>query len=152
MNPQHHDALPVEILLVEDNPGDVRLVRKAFEKAQLKNNLNVAYTGGDALDYLHRRGEHQEASSVDLVLLDLNLGDRNGLEVLEEIKTDPKLRRTPVVVLTSSSAEEDIARSYDLHANAYVTKPVGFDGLLKIVQEIDGFWLSLVKFAPRSDA
>jgi two-component system, chemotaxis family, response regulator Rcp1 len=144
-------AEPIDILLVEDNPGDILLVEKAFEKAHLRNNLHVARSGAEAVDFLFRRGEHAGRDEIDLILLDLQLGDRSGLEVLEEIKADPDLKRTPVVVLTSSEAEEDIISSYDRYANAYITKPVDFAGLLKVVQEIDDFWLSLVRFAPHSD-
>lgn len=142
----------VDILLVEDNPGDIRLVQKAFEKAKLKNMLHVVETGAAALEFLKKQGEYAEASSVDLVLLDLKLPDQNGLDILRAIKTDPELKRIPVVILTSSEADSDVVSSYDRHANAYLTKPVDFTGLLKIVRELDDFWLSLVKFAPHPDA
>ena len=136
---------PVEILLVEDNPGDVRLTREALKDAKVANNLNVVNDGEQALDYLNRRGRFADATRPDLVLLDLNLPKVDGREVLASIKADSDLRRIPVVVLTTSSAEEDILRSYDLHANCYVTKPVEFDSFLKIVESIDDFWLSIVR-------
>lgn len=136
---------PVEILLVEDNPGDVRLTREALKDAKVANNLNVVSDGEQALDYLNRRGRFADATRPDLVLLDLNLPKVDGREVLASIKADSDLRRIPVVVLTTSSAEEDILRSYDLHANCYVTKPVEFDSFLKIVESIDDFWLSIVR-------
>ena len=136
---------PVEILLVEDNPGDVRLTREALKDAKVANNLNVVNDGEQALDYLNRRGRFADATRPDLVLLDLNLPKVDGREVLASIKADQDLRRIPVVVLTTSSAEEDILRSYDLHANCYVTKPVEFDSFLKIVESIDDFWLSIVR-------
>ena len=136
---------PVEILLVEDNPGDVRLTREALKDAKVANNLNVVNDGEQALEYLNRRGRFADAARPDLVLLDLNLPKIDGREVLASIKADSDLRRIPVVVLTTSSAEEDILRSYDLHANCYVTKPVEFDSFLKIVESIDDFWLSIVR-------
>ena len=138
-------AAPVEILLVEDNPGDVRLTREALKDAKVANNLNVVNDGEQALDYLNRRGRFSDATRPDLILLDLNLPKIDGREVLASIKADSDLRRIPVVVLTTSSAEEDILRSYDLHANCYVTKPVEFDSFLKIVESIDDFWLSIVR-------
>ena len=136
---------PIEILLVEDNPGDVRLTREALKDAKVANNLNVVNDGEQALDYLNRRGRFADATRPDLVLLDLNLPKVDGREVLASIKADSDLKRIPVVVLTTSSAEEDILRSYDLHANCYVTKPVEFDSFLKIVESIDDFWLSIVR-------
>jgi CheY-like chemotaxis protein len=139
----------VEILLVEDNPGDVKLTQKAFENAALRNDLNVVTDGQEALDYLYQRGEYADAPRPDLVLLDLNLPRKNGDEVLEEIKDDDELRRIPVVILTSSEAEEDIVETYDLHANAYLTKPVSFDGFKDIVTQIEGFWFEVVRFPPK---
>lgn len=136
---------PVEILLVEDNQADVRLTREALKDAKVANNLNVVNDGEQALDYLNRRGRFADTTRPDLILLDLNLPKLDGREVLASIKADSDLRRIPVVVLTTSSAEEDILRSYDLHANCYVTKPVEFDSFLKIVESIDDFWLSIVR-------
>lgn len=138
----------VEILLVEDNPGDVKLTQKAFEDAALRNDFHVVNDGQEALEYLYQRGEYADAPRPDLILLDLNLPRKNGEEVLRDIKGDDALRRIPVVVLTSSEAEEDILESYDLHANAYLTKPVSFEGFKDIVQQIEGFWFEVVRFPP----
>lgn len=139
---------PVEILLAEDNPGDVRLTQKALEEGRMVNDLHVVPDGVEAMAFLRREGEYADAPRPDLVLLDLNMPRKDGKEVLAELKTDPTLSRIPVVVLTSSDAEEDIVRSYDLHANAYLTKPVDFDGFLDIVHSIEEFWLGLVKLPP----
>lgn len=141
---------PIEILLVEDNPGDIRLAQRAFEKRNLVNGLRVVEDGQTALEYLEQKGEYTDTDSPDLILLDLNLPGIDGREVLEFIKSDPVLKRIPVVILTSSSAEEDIVRSYDLHANAYLMKPVDFDGLVDVVDRIDEFWFGVVKY-PEED-
>ena len=138
----------IDILLVEDNPGDVRLTREALRDARIHNRLFVARDGAEALDFLHRRGEHAGAPRPDLILLDWNLPRKNGREVLEEIKTDPDLRRIPVVVLTTSQAEEDVLRAYDLHANCYIPKPVDLGRFMQIVGSIESFWLSVVKLPP----
>jgi CheY-like chemotaxis protein len=135
----------IEILLVEDNPGDVELVREALGEGKISNTLHVASDGVQAMEFLKQQGSHAGASCPDLVLLDLNLPRKNGREVLEEIKSDPRLRLVPVVVLTSSKAEEDILRSYDLHANCYVTKPVDLEQFLHVVRSIEDFWLTVVK-------
>jgi two-component system, chemotaxis family, response regulator Rcp1 len=136
---------PIEILLVEDNPADVRLTREALTEGKVRNNLHVAADGVTALDFLRRQGPHAGAPRPDLVLLDLNLPKKNGREILAEIKQDEDLRRIPVVVLTTSEDEEDILRSYQLHANCYVTKPVGLEQFLAVVRQIDSFWLEVVK-------
>ncbi len=136
---------PVEILLVEDNPGDIRLTREAFKEAKMRNNLHAVGDGVEAMEFLRREGEYASAPRPDLILLDLNLPRKDGREVLAEVKEDPELRRIPVVILTTSKAEEDIARTYDLHANCYITKPVGFEQFMDIVKHIEEFWLTVVK-------
>jgi chemotaxis family two-component system response regulator Rcp1 len=139
------DAAPIEVLLVEDSPGDVRLTQEAFKDAKVHINLHVAPDGAKAMAFLNREGEHANAPRPDLILLDLNLPKKDGREVLAEIKGDPKLKSIPVVILTTSSSEADILRSYQLHANCYITKPVGLEGFLTVVKSIDSFWLSVVK-------
>jgi CheY-like chemotaxis protein len=136
---------PIEVLLVEDDPGDVLLIREAFEFNKVHNNLNVVSDGEQALAYLRREGEHAEALRPDLVLLDLNLPRKDGREVLAEVKQDAELRTIPIVVLTTSEAEEDVLKSYQLHANAYVTKPVDFERFVSIVRQIDDFFVSVVR-------
>jgi CheY-like chemotaxis protein len=135
----------VEILLVEDNPGDVRLTREALKEGKIRNNLNVVGDGVEALRYLRREGPYAESTRPDLILLDLNLPRMDGREVLEAVKADPSLRLIPVVVLTSSAAEQDIVRAYDLHANCYVSKPVDLDQFIHVVKSIEDFWFSIVK-------
>jgi len=142
------EAPPVEILLVEDNPGDYRLTQEALREGKVYNNLHWAKDGVEALDFLNRRGKHAAAPRPDIILLDLNLPKKDGREVLSEIKGDPALRPIPVVILTTSKAEEDILRSYDLHANCYVTKPVDLDKFIVVVQSIDRFWLTVVTLPP----
>jgi chemotaxis family two-component system response regulator Rcp1 len=139
------DVEPIEILLVEDSPGDVRLTREAFRDAKVHINLHVALDGTEAMAFLKREGEYANVPRPDLILLDLNLPKKDGREVLKEIKENPTLKSIPVVILTTSEAEADILRSYQLHANCYITKPVGLDGFLKVVNSIDSFWLSVVK-------
>src|SRR6202045_2737290 len=139
------DAEPIEILLVEDSPGDVRLTREAFKDAKVHINLHVASDGAEAMDFLNREGQHANAPRPDLILLDLNLPKKDGREVLEEIKESSALKSIPVVILTTSASDADILRSYKLHANCYITKPVGLDGFLEVVKSIDSFWLSVVK-------
>ena len=136
---------PIEILMVEDNPGDVRLTKEALKDNKIKNNLHVCVDGEEALDFLFRRGKFEGAVRPDLILLDLNLPKLDGRDILKAIKNEPELRRIPVVVLTSSEAEEDIARSYDLYANSYITKPVDFDQFFQVVKTIEEFWLTVVK-------
>ena len=130
---------PVEILLAEDNPGDVRLTEKALERGKLANNLHVTTNGVEALQFLRQEAEYDDAPRPDLILLDLNMPRKDGQEVLEELQADDDLRRIPVVVLTSSESESDIAKSYELSANAYLTKPVDFDGFVEIVNRLDDF-------------
>jgi two-component system, chemotaxis family, response regulator Rcp1 len=142
------NAKPLEILLVEDNPADVRLTEEAFREGKIHNTLVVARDGVEAMDFLYRRGKYADAVRPDLILLDLNLPRKDGREVLAEIKADPDLRRIPVVVLTTSRAEMDIVRSYNLHANCYVVKPVDLDQFIGIIQSIESFWLTAVMLPP----
>jgi CheY-like chemotaxis protein len=136
---------PIEILLVEDNPGDVRLTQEALKEGKMLNILNVVGDGAQAMAYLRQEGQYREARRPDVILLDLNLPKKNGREVLVEVKSDANLKRIPVVVLTTSQDEIDILKSYDLHANAYITKPVDLDQFVKVVQSFEDFWLSIVK-------
>lgn len=136
---------PIEILLVEDNPGDVRLTKEALADAKVANHLEVACDGIDAMQYLRKAGKYHCAARPDLILLDLNLPKMDGRQVLNEIKADPELRRIPVVVITSSEAEQDIARSYDLHANCYVSKPLDLARFIQVVKSIEDFWMTIVK-------
>ncbi|AVT32532.1 MULTISPECIES: response regulator [unclassified Plantactinospora] len=140
---------PIEVLLVEDDPGDVLMTQEAFDEHKLRNRLTVVSDGAAALAYLRQEGEYADAVPPDLILLDLNLPRRDGREVLAEIKRDEQLCRIPVVVLTTSQADEDILRSYQLHANAYVTKPVDFERFISVVRQIDEFFVSVVKLPPR---
>jgi len=139
---------PIEILLVEDNPGDARLTREALSQSKVSNNLHHARDGEEAMRFLKREGQFANAPTPDLVLLDLNLPRRDGREVLEDVKRDPLLKHIPIVILTSSEAEEDILRSYRLHANCFITKPVDLEQLTKVVQAIEQFWFTLVKLPP----
>jgi len=136
---------PVEILLVEDNPGDVRLTQEAINDGKVRNNMHVAEDGVEAVAFLRREGKYADAPRPDLILLDLNLPKKDGREVLAEIKTDEDLKRIPVVVLTTSKAEQDIFRAYDQHANCYITKPVDLDQFITIVKGIEDFWFTIVK-------
>jgi chemotaxis family two-component system response regulator Rcp1 len=145
MSEPEERARPVNILLIEDSPTDIDLTREGLEMGKLANNLVVIEDGQEALDFLRRKGEHADADRPDLVLLDLNLPGKDGREVLGEIKSDPELMSIPVVVLTSSKAEEDIARSYSLHANCYISKPVNFSRFVEVVKGIEDFWFSIVK-------
>jgi len=135
---------PIEVLLVEDNPGDVRLTQEALKEGRIINHLNVVRDGVEATDYLWRRGKFQDAPRPDLILLDLNLPRKNGSEVLQEIKSDPNLRRIPVMILTTSKAEQDLQQAYDLHANCYIAKPVDLDQFLNVVRSIEHFWFKIV--------
>jgi chemotaxis family two-component system response regulator Rcp1 len=134
-----------EVLLVEDSPGDVRLTREAFKDAKVRINLHVASDGAEAMAFLRREGKYADVPRPDLVLLDLNLPKKSGREVLEEIKEDPILMSIPIVILTTSASEQDVLRSYLLHANCFITKPVDLTGFLTVVKSIDNFWLSVVK-------
>ena len=140
-------AKPIEILLVEDNPGDVRLTKEALKDARMSNNLHITMDGVEALAFLRKQGKHASVPRPDLILLDLNLPKKNGREVLEEIKREPALQHIPVVILTTSQAEQDVVESYRLRANAYVTKPVDLDQFLKVVSSIEQFWLEIVRLS-----
>jgi chemotaxis family two-component system response regulator Rcp1 len=142
---------PIEILLVEDNPGDARLAVEALKDSKVNNNLYYVKDGVVAMDFLRRRGEYADVPVPDLVLLDLNLPRKDGREVLAEIKEDPELKLVPVVVLTTSEAERDLVRTYDLHANAYVVKPLNLDRFIEVVQAIEDFWFTIVKLPPRAE-
>ena len=139
----------IEVLLVEDDPGDVLMTKEAFEDYKVSNQLHVVNDGAEAMDFLRQQGEHADAPRPDLVLLDLNLPRMDGREVLQAIKSDPGLASIPVVVLTTSEAEEDVLRSYSLHANAYVTKPVDFERFIQVVRQIDEFFVTVVRLPTR---
>jgi CheY-like chemotaxis protein len=139
---------PVEILLIEDNPGDVNLTRIALADREINVNLSVVADGVEAMDFLNRQGAYFQAVHPDLILLDWNLPCKDGREVLVEIKANQRLQRIPVVVLTTSQAEEDILRAYDLHANCYITKPLDFNQFVRIIQSIEDFWLNIVQLPP----
>jgi CheY-like chemotaxis protein len=143
------DLEQIEVLLVEDDPGDELMTREAFEDNKIRNRLHVARDGEEALDFLYQRGPHADAPAADLILLDLNLPKYDGRQILEKIKSDPELSHVPVVILTTSSSEEDILRSYKLHANAYVTKPVDVEQFIAAVRQIDEFFVSVVKLPRR---
>ena len=136
---------PIEILLVEDSPGDVRLIQEALKDARVRNRMAVVGDGVEALAYLHQQGAYARAPRPGLILLDLNLPRKNGFEVLREVKADEAIKHIPVVVLTTSQAEQDIVRSYDLYANAFITKPVDLDQFLSVVKSIEDFWLEIVR-------
>ncbi len=136
---------PIEILLVEDNPADVRLTVEILKETKVRNNLTVAGDGNEALELLRRTGRYTHAVRPDLILLDLDLPKKDGKQVLAEIKADPVLKRIPVVILTSSKAEEDVVKSYNLYANCYVTKPVDLEQFVKVVKSVEDFWLTIVK-------
>ncbi len=143
------DQKTIEVLLVEDDPGDVLMTREAFEHNKVRNRLSVVSDGVSALEFLRKEGEHVDAPTPDLILLDLNLPRMDGREVLEALKSDAALRAIPVVVLTTSEAEEDVLRMYSLHANAYVTKPVDFDRFIDVVRQIDEFFVEVVRLPGR---
>ncbi|HTT74932.1 MAG TPA: response regulator [Candidatus Binataceae bacterium] len=139
----------IDILLVEDNPGDIRLTQEVFKEGKIRNKLHVCTDGEEALDYLHLRGKYANAVRPDLVLLDLNLPRKDGRQVLQEAKENPVLRTIPIVILTTSAAEQDILRSYNLHANSYITKPVDLDQFVRVINYIQDYWLEIVKLPSR---
>ncbi|TAM60585.1 response regulator [bacterium] len=141
----------IEVLLVEDSPSDARLTQEAFKDGKIRNNLSIVGDGAEALDYLFRKGKHVEARRPDLVLLDLNLPKVDGREVLRRVKSDPHLGSIPVVILTTSEAEEDVAKAYEYHANCYIRKPVDLARFLEIVSVIENFWLTVVKLPPNAE-
>ena len=141
----NRSARPIEILLVEDNPADVRLTQEGLKEAKVATNLHAIMDGKTALDFLFRRGEHVDAPRPDVILLDLNLPGVDGRAILKQVKEDPDLRVIPVVIITSSEAESDIAKAYESHANCFISKPLDFDGFLKVVQSIESFWFTVVK-------
>ncbi|HVN52779.1 MAG TPA: response regulator [Anaerolineaceae bacterium] len=143
---------PVDILLIEDNPGDVRLMREALKDYRVQNKLWVVSDGLKAMAFLHKEGEFCEAPRPDLILLDLNLPRKDGRWVLQEIKNNESLRKIPVVILTTSSAEADILKAYELHANCYITKPLDLEQFINVVMSIEGFWLTIVKLPPKEEA
>ena len=143
------NAKEIEILLVEDSPGDVRLTVEALKEAKVHNRLSVVQDGVEAMEFLYKKGSFKDVIRPDLILLDLNLPRKDGREVLTEIKSDPKLRQIPIVVLTTSRAEEDVLRAYDSHANCYITKPVDFKQFMSVVKSIEDFWLTVVKLPTR---
>jgi CheY-like chemotaxis protein len=145
-------AVPVEVLLVEDNPGDVRLTQEALRDARVRNRLHVASDGVAAMAFLRRLPPYEDAPVPDLILLDLNLPKKSGLEVLEQVKADDRLQCIPIVILTTSQAERDVVQGYRLRANAYVTKPLDFDQFLRVVGSIERFWLEIVKLSPAEPA
>lgn len=144
--------IPIEILLVEDNPGDVLLTQEAFEEASIRNHLNVAEDGEQALRFLRREGEFRRAPRPDLILLDLNMPRMSGHELLDVVKNDAALRAIPVVILTTSDHEQDIHRSYDKHANCYLCKPSGFEDFFSVVRSVENFWLNIAQLPPRHEA
>ncbi len=136
---------PIEILLVEDNPGDVRLIQEAFKHNKIRNNLHIAANGLDAIAFLNKNGDYQHVPTPDLILLDLSLPKKDGREVLEEIKQDKRFKRIPVVILTTSQTDQDIQRTYDLHANCYISKPIELDEFIHVIRSIENFWMMIVK-------
>lgn len=142
---------PIEILLVEDSPGDVRLTQESLRETKVRNKLHVVTDGVEALAFLRRKGDYAHVPRPDLILLDLNLPKKDGREVLAEIKSDERLKRIPVVIMTISSAEEDILQSYNLHANCYISKPIDLNQFVKVVKSIENFWLTIVQLPPEGN-
>lgn len=149
MTGRRGECRPIEILMVEDNPGDVRLTLEALKEGKVRNNMHTVSDGEEALAFLRRQGAYAQAPRPDLILLDLNLPKKTGQEVLAEIKEDPDLRRIPVVILTVSEAETDILKTYNLHANCYITKPVDLERFIEVVKSIEDFWLTVVMLPPK---
>ncbi|MGD9200173.1 MAG: response regulator [Chitinispirillia bacterium] len=147
---QQDSEVPIEILLVEDNPGDVRLTKEAFRECKVKINISVATDGSEAINFLRNKGQYKNTIKPDLILLDLNLPKVNGIEVLKEIKSDPNLRMIPVIILTTSKADDDIMNTYINNANCYINKPVDLDGFFRIIESIESFWFSTAVFPPAS--
>jgi two-component system, chemotaxis family, response regulator Rcp1 len=150
--PSKRHGEPIEVLLIEDSLGDIRLTREAFKDARVYINLQVATDGEQAMSILRREGKYKDALRPDLILLDLNLPKKDGREVLKEVKESPTLGRIPVVVLTTSASDADVLKTYSLHANCYITKPVGLADFLTVIKSIDNFWLSIVKLPPETRA
>ena len=146
--PSEIGVRPIEILMVDDSPGDVRLAKEALKDSKLESNISVVEDGVEAMDFLYKRGNYTEAIRPDLILLDLNMPRKDGREVLAEIKSDENLRRIPIVILTISSDEADILKTYDKHANCYIVKPIDLNLFLDVVKAIENFWLSIVKLPP----
>jgi len=144
-------AEPIKILLVEDNPGDVRLTKEALKDSKIHNTLEVVEDGQEALDYLRKKGKYKNAIRPDLVLLDLDLPNKSGREVLEEAKSDPNLRSIPFIILTVSTSDKDVLRSYDMQANAYVNKPIDLDQFVRVIHSIEDFWFTIVKLPSKSE-
>jgi CheY-like chemotaxis protein len=139
---------PIDILIVEDNAGDLRLIRDVLHDSKVSNKINSVRDGEEALEYIFKKGRHVDKATPDLIILDLNLPRKDGREVLAEIKSDPQLKKIPVVVMTMSQSEEDILKAYNLHANCFVTKPIDLDQFIKVVKSIEDFWLTIVKLPP----
>ena len=150
MSSDKESRQPIDILLVEDNPGDVRLMEESLKECAVRNTMHIVSDGQEAMAFLHQEGRYAQAACPDLILLDLNLPKKDGRQVLAEIKQDPDLRRIPVIILTTSTAEEDILKVYDLYANCYITKPAGIEQYFHVVKTIEDFWLTIVKLPPRA--
>ena len=146
----HNSDKAIHILMVEDNPGDVRLALEAFKESKIRNTMNVLEDGAEVMPYLRQEGKYANAIRPDIILLDLNLPKKDGREVLSEIKNDPDVKAIPVVILTTSQAQKDIMNAYNLHVNCYITKPVDLDQFLNVVKAIDNFWLTIVKLPSQS--
>jgi len=140
---------PINILIVEDNPGDARLIKEVLNEGKILNDLHIVKDGVEAMEFLHKRGEYAKAPRPDLIILDLNLPKKDGREVLAEVKSDQHLKSIPIVIMTTSNAEEDILKSYNLHANCYITKPIDLNQFIKVVKSIEEFWFSIVKLPPK---